>query len=417
MKSFLCFIAIALVVQSTALAQDWPQWRGPNRDDISKETGLLDKWPANGPKQVWVNKSSGLGYSGFAVVKDRLYTMGLDDGKSYVICLNTKDGKEIWRTKVSDWYRNSWGDGPRCTPTVDGDNVYILSANGDVACLAAKDGKKVWSKSLVSDFGGKVPRWGYSESVLIDGDRLLCTPGGSDGTVVCLKKSDGSTVWQSKDITEPAHYSSIIVAKSGKQKQYVQLTPRKLFGLSEKGEVLWTSDWNGRIAVIPTPIYQDNKVYITSGYGVGCKLVDISDTKNVKEVWRNRVMKNHHGGVILLNGYLYGYSDKVGWTCQNWEDGELVWNEKRVLKKGAIGYADGHFYCLEEQTGKVGLIKATEKGFELKGQFQLSPLSKKRKPQGKIWVHPTIAGGKLYLRDQEIIYCYDISDPAKKKTE
>ena len=418
MKSFLFFISVVLVIQSPAWSQDWPQWRGPNRDDVSKETGLMKKWPEGGPKQLWVNKTSGLGYSGFAIVKNRLYTMGLEKDSSYVICLSVKDGKELWRTAVSNWYRNGWGDGPRCTPTVDGDHVYVLSANGDVVCLTAKEGKKVWSRSLVTDFGGTVPRWGYSESVLVDGKHVLCTPGGDDGTVVCLKKSDGSKVWQSEDVTEAAHYSSIIVAKVNNAKQYIQLTPKKLFGLSEKGELLWSSDWNGRVAVIPTPIYHKGKVYVSSGYGVGCKLVDISETKpgeGATQVWRNRNMKNHHGGVILVKDHLYGYSDKVGWACQKWKDGELAWNEKRALKKGAVGYADGHLYCIEEQTGKVALVKATDKGFELVSEFQLSPLSDQRKPQGKIWVHPTIAGGKLFLRDQEIIHCYDIKSPTKKE--
>ncbi len=405
----LAFASLMLVLVcfgNHSYGQDWPQWRGPNRDDISEAKGLLKSWPEDGPKQLWVNKKSGLGYAGFSIVEGKLFTMGLDADETFGLCLDADSGKELWRTTIDGRFKNGWGDGPRSTPTVAGSHVYMLTSKGNLVCLKIEDGAKVWEKSLTSDFGGKVPSWGFSESVLVDGDHVLATPGGKQGTIVCLDRKTGKTIWQSSDVTEPAHYSSIIKIEANNQKQYVQLTPRKLFGVSDKGKLLWSSEWNGRIAVIPTPIFHDSKVYVSSGYEVGSMLVDISG-KEAKEVWKNRIMKNHHGGVILLNGHLYGYSDKRGWVCQDFKTGEAVLSDK-ALRKGAIGYADGHFYCIEERSGKVAMFEATEKAFNKVSEFQLKPLSENRNRRGGIWVHPTIANGKLYLRDQELIHCYDI---------
>jgi len=410
-------IGYLCVLTMSSMAQDWPQWRGPNRDDISQAKGLLKKWPDGGPKQLWINKNSGLGYSGFAIVKDRLYTMGLElegdrQAKCFVLCLDANDGKEIWRTPVDTRYTNGWGDGPRCTPTVDGEQIFVLTAKGKLVCLSVKDGKQVWSRTM-SEFGGEVPRWGYSESVLVDGDKVLCTPGGKKGAVVAVNRKDGRSIWQSTDFIENAHYSSIIKVTSGMQDQYVQLTPQKLVGLSMDGKTLWTSKWRGRIAVIPTPIFEDGHVYVTSGYEAGSKLVSIKDNEAVDK-WDNRIMKNHHGGVILVGDHLYGYSDRRGWTCQAWENGDAIWDDK-TLGKGAIGYAEGHLYCQDEKTGKVMLVPATPNGWNVVGELEVSPLSENRKPSGRIWVHPTIANGKMYLRDQEMIYCYDIADPNAKQ--
>jgi outer membrane protein assembly factor BamB len=413
-------LLFAFMLTSQSVADDWPQFRGPNRDDVSKETGLLKQWPDGGPTKIWTHEKSGLGYSGFSIVDGRLFTMGLDSVETFVICLDADNGKEIWRTKIGEKFSNGWGNGPRSTPTVDGDHVYALSAKGMLMCLNKKDGKQVWKQSM-KDFGGKVPSWGYSESVLIDGDLVLCTPGGSRGTILALDKKSGDKVWQSSEVTEPAHYSSIIKVQTNMKTQYVQLTPKKVFGVSDKGRLLWSSEWRGSVAVIPTPIFNDGKVYICSGYGAGSKLIDISevdpDEKLGTDVWDNRVMKNQHGGVILLKDHLYGYSDKVGWTCQDWETGEMVWSEKRSFRKGAIGYADDRFYCQEEKTGEVALIDASSEGWKERGRFKMEPQSPNRSRRGAIWVHPTISNGKLYLRDQEYIHCYDIRDPGNKNTK
>jgi outer membrane protein assembly factor BamB len=399
------------VARQAAGTDDWPQFRGPNRDDISAETNLLEEWPEGGPAQLWRSENAGLGFSGFSVVGDRLYTMGADNQAEFVLCLDATNGEEIWRRRIDERFQNGWGDGPRSTPTVSGDQVFALSARGTVACLNAGDGSVVWTAGM-TEMGGEVPEWGYSESVLVDGDLVLCTPGGSNGAIAALDKTTGEVRWQSRLFTMPAHYSSIVVADHPERRHYVQLCGQAFAGIDPAdGTVIWQQDWGGRTAVIPTPIYHENHVYITSGYGAGSRLVDISDLEHPRQVWHSDVMKNHHGGVVLVEGHFYGHSDRVGWVCQNFETGDAVWREEEALGKGAISYADGHFYLVAEDTGEVVLIAASPEGWNEKGRFQLQPQSTQRKPDGKIWVHPVISGGRLFLRDQEIIYCFDIGSP------
>jgi len=254
-----------------------------------------------------------------------------------------------------------------------------------------------------------VPDWGYCESVLIDGDHLICTPGGPEGAMACLDKRTGDVLWRSTDFTDGAQYVSMIAIDNGGKRQYVQLTQQHLVGIDAKnGDLLWSSDWPGRVAVVPTPISKGDSVYISSGYGVGCKLVRLDNQNHAEEVYANRNMKNHHGGVILLDGHLYGYSDGVGWLCQNFEDGKKVWSEKGALGKGAIAYADGHFYCIGEDDGRVVLIDASPDGWQARGEFALDPQTELRKPAGRVWTHPVIVDGRLYLRDQEMLHCYDV---------
>ncbi len=404
------FMALSVAEAITPL-QDWPQFRGPNRDEISSETNLLESWPEGGPELVWKFDKGGDGYAGFSVVGGRLYTMGADADKEFVLCLDANDGSEVWRQVIDDRYTNDWGDGPRSTPTISGDHAYLISARGTLTCLALKDGSIVWTQSLI-ELGGSVPDWGYCESVLVDGDQVVCTPGGAQGAMVALDSLTGKIKWQSSLFTEKAHYSSIVIADHPDKRHYVQLTEKAFVGIDpEDGVVLWRQEWRGRVAVIPTPIYKDQNVYITSGYGAGSTLVDISDLKNPKEVWFSNKMKNHHGGVVLVDGHYYGYSDGAGWLCQSAETGEIVWNEKGAFGKGAISYADGHFYLIAEDSGEVALIDATPNGWHETGRFTPTPLSNNRKPQGKIWVHPVISNGKLYLRDQEMIWCFDIASP------
>ncbi len=392
----------------TSSAEDWPQWRGADRTDQCKETGLLKSWPSGGPRQVWLNRDVGLGYSGYSVVDGVLYTMGLRDDDEYLIALDATTGKEHWATVVGGRLQNGWGDGPRSSPTVDGNRVYALGGLGDLICVDARTGSAVWKASM-SELGGKKPAWGYCESVLVDDGNVVCTPGGQKGAIVALNKGTGKVVWQSNEFTEGAQYASIVPATIHGRKQYVQLTMKALVGIdASNGKLIWQTDWPGRTAVIPTPIVSGSEIYIASGYGVGCKKVRINADFSVENVWENKVMKNHHGGVIMLGRHLYGYSDGPGWICQSWETGEEVWAEKRALRKGAIYYADERFYCLDETSGTVVLIEASSKGWSEKGRFKLSPQTTRRNPKGKVWTHPVISGGKLYLRDQELLYCFDV---------
>ncbi len=390
---------------------DWPQWRGPDRTDVSRETGLLKSWPEGGPKRVWLFENAGLGYAGYAIVGGRLFTMGIRESSEHLIAVDAGTGKELWSAKIGEVLKNEWGDGPRGTPAVDGDRIYSMSGRGNVVCANAADGKVVWQRTM-KEFGGRTPGWGYTESVLVDGNRVICTPGGEKGTIVALDKKTGEPLWQSKDFTDPAHYSSVIAADHGGKRQYIQLTEKHVAGVSaEDGKLLWSSDWPGRTAVIPTPIFTDGHVYVTAGYDVGCKLIKLGPNNEASEVYFNKEMINHHGGVVLVDGHLYGYSERLGWLCQNFKTGEKVWAEKAALGKGAVTCADGMLYCLAEKDGTVVLAEASPKGWKEHGRFKLEAQTAQRSPRGRIWTHPVVTGGRLYLRDQELLSCYDVKAP------
>lgn len=400
-------LLVAIGFVPSTRAADWPQWRGPDRADHSPDTGLLKSWPEGGPKRVWLNENAGLGYSGYSIVGGKLFTMGLRGDTEFLIALDADSGKELWATKVGEKYSNNWGDGPRGTPTVDGDRVYALSGQGTLIAAQTADGKELWSVSMTKDLGGKLQGWGYTESVLVDGERVICTPGGSQGTMAALDKMTGKVLWRTTDLQDEAQYSSSIIAHPGGAKQYVQLVAKRFFGVDpDSGKVVWQSDFPGRTAVIPTPIAAGDQVYVTAGYGAGCKAVKATSS-DPAVVYQNKVMKNHHGGVVLVGDYLYGHSDGYAWVCQNWKTGEEVW-ANRNYGKGAIHYADGMLYCLEESSGTVALVEASPEGWKEHGRLKLEPQSTKRSPQGRIWTHPVVVNGKLYLRDQELLFCYDV---------
>ena len=403
----LAWTVVALLL-IPARADDWPQWRGPNRDDISQEKGLLQEWPENGPERLWLFSDAGIGYSGFSVVGDTLYTMGAREDREFLIAVRVDDGREKWSTEIAPMLENGYGNGPRSTPTIDGDHAYVLSGTGTVACAKTADGGIVWTAET-SKFGGKRPGWGYCESVLIDGNKLVCTPGGKQGAVVALDKATGELIWQSKDFTNGAQYSSIIIAEHNGKRQYIQLTHESVVGLdAENGEVLWTADWHGRTATVPTPIFHDGYVYISSGYGSGCKLVKLEADGKATDVYDDKTMVNHHGGVVRVGDHLYGYSDGKGWICQDFKSGEMLWNEKGKLGKGCLTYADGRLYLLDERSGTVALIEASPEGYQEHGRFTLDPLSQQRSQRGRVWTHPVVSGGRLFLRDQELLFCFDI---------
>lgn len=408
----LCLVVV-MTLSLAAETFDWPQWRGLQRTGKTAELGLLQTWPEEGPPLVWMNDDVGLGYSGPAVSGGRLVTLGARNDIEQLICLDVTNGDEQWAVDVGGLYENGWGDGPRSTPTIDEDRVYALGAGGDLVCVRLSDGEILWRASL-SDYGGSVPNWGYSESVLIDGGKLVCTPGGDRGAILALDKLTGAKVWQSEDFTDPAHYASIVVADHNGKRQYIQLTAQSVVGLdADTGEILWQTDWPGRVAVVPTPIFFDGHVYVSSGYGVGCDLFRIDEDGTVESVYDDaakKIMKNHHGGVILIDGHVYGYSDRVGWVCQELMSGKMVWRERGALGKGSLCYADGRLYCIEKDGGEVVLAAASPEGWEEHGRFKLSPQTELRKPKGRIWTHPVVANGKLFLRDQELLFCYDVKE-------
>jgi outer membrane protein assembly factor BamB len=406
LRRFILALGLCVVVASVATAQNN---QGPNRDNVGNESGLLKTWPEGGPKQAWLNRDVGAGYAGPAIVDGRMYIMGTRDDAAHLFCLDANEGTEIWAAEICPKFENKWGDGPRSTPSVDGDRVYCITGTGTVICCRTENGEEVWRRTM-QEMGGSTPAWGYCESVLIDGDRLLCTPGGASGTVAALNKLTGEVVWQSTEVTDGAHYSSIIRAEPHGQPQYIQLLEKRLIGLSvDDGRLLWETEWPGQVAMIPTPVFHNGFVYATAGYGVGCGLFEIGPDNSVTEVYRNKTMKSKHDGIVRLGNHIYGYSDGVGWLCQDFHTGEQVWRERQALGKGAIGYADGMLYCIDEKDGEVVLIDASPEGWKEHGRFTLEPQTENRSPSGAIWVHPVIVNGKLYLRDQELLFAFDVS--------
>ena len=406
MKRTILTLATLTTVTVAAVAADWPTWRGPKRDDISTEKNLLTEWPAGGPALAWKTTGCGSGYSSVSVANGRVFTMGDTPEGSTVRAFDEKSGKPLWVSPIVGKPGGNY-EGPRCTPTVDGDSVYALGQFGDFVCLEAATGKERWRKSLGTDFGGKYSGWNYTESPLVDGNLVLFTPGGKRGAIVALDKKTGSLLWQSTEFTDGAQYSSLVPADINGVHQYIQLTAESVAGVdAATGKLLWRAERKGATAVITTPIYANNEVYVTSGYGVGCNAFKITkDASGFKteELYANKNMANHHGGVILLGDYVYGFSDGKGWVCQEFKSGDLKWNEKGV-GKGAIGYADGHFYCRAESgKGVMALIEATPDGYKEKGRFEQPDRSTKNS-----WPHPVIANGKLYLRDQDILLSYDV---------
>lgn len=412
--------ATSATLAASGSSGEWPAFRGPNRDGISPDTGLLKKWPDDGPEKLWMFEDAGMGYSGMAMVGGQLFTLGTKGEDLTVVCIDTAEGKEVWSTKIGEddaqGYNAGWGHGPRSTPTISDGKVYVLGPKGTLACLEASTGKEVWSKNLVDDFDGKAGGWGYSESPLVDGNRLVIGPGGDESPVVALDKNTGATEWKVSGVEigkGKAEYAMSVPANINGTNQYLRLFSDKLISIeADSGSVLWTAEWPGADtpAVIPTPIVDGNEVYISSGYGVGSRLYRIGDGNSVELVWENKAMKNKHGGVIKQGDYLYGSSEAGGLVCQDWKTGELVWNEKGQFfgSTDSIAIADGMIYCLNDQSGTLSLVEASPDGFEQHGQFTLDPQSEDRNPKGKVWTYPLVIDGKLYLRDQEIIVCYDV---------
>ena len=389
----------------TLSALDWPQWRGPNRDGVSKETGLLKSWPAAGPARAWIFSNAGAGYSSFSIANGKLYTMGSRRGTEQLICLDARTGQEQWAANIGPELKNKWGGGPRGTPSVDGTRIYAMGGQGNLICTDL-NGRIQWQTSM-NRLGGKTPGWGYTESVLVDGNLVIATPGGSQGAVAAFNKQTGQVAWRSEQFKDGAQYSSVIAVNHNGARQYIQLTQQNVVGLDARnGNVLWKSSWPGRTAVVPTPIFSNGNVYISSGYGVGCKVVNIGASNRVRDVWQNKVMQNHHGGVIQLGQHVYGFGDGRGLVCQKLSNGEEVWTGDRSLRKGAITIADGMIIAVNESDGTVALAPATPNGFRMAGKFRLQPQSSIRSRSGKVWTHPVVANGRLYLRDQEHIYCH-----------
>jgi outer membrane protein assembly factor BamB len=394
-------IVLLVVGQVSAQTANWPQWRGPNRDGISKETGLLKQWPAEGPPLVWKASGAGRGYSSFSVVNGKLYTMGLRGNREFVVAFDVATGKEAWATAHGGAFHNDRGDGPRGTPTVDGERIYALGGNGDLSCLDAATGKIVWSKNVLKEFGASNIQWGISESPLVIGNKVLVNAGGPGASIVALNKADGSVIWKSQ--SDEAGYSSAMPLQVNGGTQVVFFTAARAVGLNlNDGRLLWeyTRPANN-VANVATPIVKANRVFISSDYGTGGGVVEIKPDNKAQEVWFTKEMRNHHSSSVLVGDYLYGFSSAI-LTAIKFDTGEIAWRDRSV-GKGSLVYADGNLYCFSEN-GVVGLVEATPTGYKEKGRFRI--------PQDSLptWTHPVVAGGRLYLRDQDTIYAFDIRE-------
>jgi outer membrane protein assembly factor BamB len=391
-------LALLALVPILAGAADWPQWRGPNRDGISSETGLLASWPAGGPRVVWKIQGLGQGYSSLAIVKDRIYTQGQRGNQEFVIAFDVKTGKQVWETPTSRAYSNDRGDGPRGTPTIDGNRLYAMTGDGVVVCLDTTTGKIIWKENVSESYGGSIPHWGYSESPLVDGNRLIVMPGGRGASLVALDKVSGKLQW--KTGSDNAGYSSAIVADVGGVRQVLALSGSSAMGVMvDNGELLWRyTKVSNRTANIATPIYHDGQVFVSTAYGTGCALLKLGP-KTMSEVYFNGEMKNHYSSSVLVGNILYGYSDSI-LTAMNFNTGAVAW-KNRSVGKGSVTYADKRIYALSEN-GAVGLIEATPEAYKQISTFEI------QKGSLPTWSPPVIADGKLYLRDQDNLTCFDI---------
>jgi outer membrane protein assembly factor BamB len=403
--ALLLILLLAHTSSSTPVSpSDWPQWHGPNRTALSTETGLVKTWPTAGPPVVWSITGLGEGYGSVAIKGDRIFVQGVKTGQSSVFCLNRADGKTVWATALGPRLGQDRGPGPRGTPTVENDRLYALTEGGDLACLKATDGSIVWQRNILKDFGGRNPKWLISESPLIDGERLIVMPGGEGAGIVALDKATGKTIWTTKELSDEAGYSSCIASDIGGVRTIVGFTSRAGVGVrASDGKLMWRYEQvSNRTANIATPVVHDNKVFYTSAYGTGCALLGLKaqgGEVKAEEIYFNREMMNHHGGVVLINGYLYGFNNAI-LTCIEFATGKMIWRDRSV-GKGTLTYADGLLYLLSE-TNVVGLAEASPSGYKELGRFQIAD-------QGwPSWAHPVVCGGKFYIRNQGTLACYDI---------
>ena len=417
MKTIIPFASSCLVIGSIAVApaKDWSQWRGPNRDGQSVEKGLLQEWPKDGPKLIWQVKDLDSGYSTPSVVGDRIYLIsnqGLEN--EFALALSTKDGKRIWSAKlgaVGNPKQEPSYPAARTTPTVDGKLLYALGSDGDLVCLETANGKERWRKSLRKDFGGKPGVWAYSESPLVDGDILVCTPGGSEATMVALNKNTGDVIWKCA-IPEgvEASYACPIVFESDGVKQYVQFLQAGLIGVDAKtGKLLWRYERSaqGSPAVIITPVA--DKGYIYSGaFRAGGALVKPAKKDGAfvaEELYFNNKLPVGLGGVVKVGDYLYGSSGQ-GIMCVEFKTGEIKWEERGIGPSSWL-VADGRLY-LHAEKGDMALLEPTPEAYREKGRFSPQNQPTRLNQMEKAWAYPVIADGRLYLRDQNSLWCYDI---------
>lgn len=425
----LCFVAIVSLQSAVALAAkplgSWPTFRGPDRSGVSRETGLLQQWPEAGPPLVWETEGAGRGYSSLAIADERIFTLGdapttADDDAEYLLAFDRQSGKPLWKAKIGPPWNSgqpNW-QSSRSTPTVDDDSVYVVSPFGDLVCCDVAAGDERWRKQLKDDLGGKKgDGWGYSESVLVDGDRVVCTPGGERATMVALDKRNGDLIWQTvRPEDRGAGHASVVAAEIGPTRVYVQTTASGPLGVrASDGKLLWSYLIDKTTAVIPTPIVRDDLVFFSAGYGRGGALLrQVSrgdDEVEIEEIYPlNKALANKHGGVVLVGDYVYGDSEDKGIVfCAELMTGEVKWKERGPGSgSAAVTAADGCLY-IHYADGVMALAKASPEEFTVLSSFRV-PGSGDRPS----WMHPVVVGGRLYVREQDRLLCYDVRERSNR---
>jgi outer membrane protein assembly factor BamB len=419
-------IAAALCTAVPAGAADWPGFRGPNRDGLCTETGLLRQWPKDGPKQVWTAKNLGLGFGTPSIADGKIFGVGTRDEKDGVWALKEADGSELWFTPFADATKVlNQTNGPGSTPTYHNGKVLTVSINGTLSCMDAAKGTLLWTKSYLKDFGGKIPRWGYNDSVLVDGDTVICTPFGSRGAVAALKLADGEVIWKAdvNPLGDGGGYSSPLKATFHGTPMYVVLLGNEsgVVGVDAKtGKALWQytgKPATGGIAQIPIPVVSGDKVWVSCSYGGGSALLQIVSTSTgqfeAKELkaYKKPELNNHHGGMVLVGDHVYfGHDQNKGNpVCVEFKTGDIKWGPEKdpagASGSAAVLSADGRLY-FRYQNGMLVLIEPNPKELKVVSSFKLPEADQRSHPQS--WPHPVIANGKLYIRDQTKMYCYDV---------
>ncbi|MBN2183282.1 MAG: PQQ-like beta-propeller repeat protein [Sedimentisphaerales bacterium] len=409
-------LALLILNISAAVAvgnsKDWPCFHGPRRDNLSAETALLQGWPQNGPELLWTADGIGHGYSTVSIAGGCIYTAGMIDKQTYITALDL-NGKQLWqKLNGQSWQaseQQTWAvpyAGSRGTPTVDGGVVYHLSELGRLAAFDAGTGDEKWHVDIMKTFAAERPEYGYSESVLIRGDALYCCPAGKNGYIAALDKKTGQTLWANKEITDNVGNGSAVVGSIGSREQIVTMSAQRVLGFDPNdGRLLWDYAFeNQRGNNIADVIVSDDLVYASSGYGKGSVLLrpqrQSDGTYTVTEVWTSELLDNHHGGVLLFDGYLYGAGQEArGWFCLDFKTGDKKW---QTPGKGSLTYADGHLYCLEER-GTMSLVKAVPDKWEQVGSFRVPSGG-----EGLYWPHPVVCVGRLYIRHSDKLFAYKI---------
>ncbi|WP_321995317.1 PQQ-binding-like beta-propeller repeat protein [Draconibacterium orientale] len=406
-------IVLTLLITAFAfsISAQVTQWRGPNRDGHFPETGLLKEWPAEGPELLMQVEKIGKGYSSAIPEGDMIYTTGMIDTMDYLTAINP-DGSFKWQVAYGRSWNKSFPD-TRSTPVVEDSRIYVQSGTGQVSCINKENGETIWKVNVDEYFHGEYHIWGNSETVLICDDKVIVSPGGKETSVVALNKITGDKVWQTKSLGGPRAYASATIYEWNGFRYILAVIGTDLMAIvPETGEIAWSYRyWNSAqwdqdgLIWTNTPVFNDNRIFITMGYDYPAVMLEMDSTgTSVSEKFVDHTLDNHHHGVILYDGYLYGsnwFDNKRGrWICMNWDTGEIKYVADWDTK-GSIVMADGLLYCYNER-GNVGLVKPDPDGFEVISQFKI------REGAGPHWAHPFIANGKLYIRHGDVLMVYNI---------